>query len=272
MKKEIKVIFFSLVLSLIFIGLISVREVIFANTSKVKEYVLVGLLLLIQTQILKGLKSRLMDLDSSLIKVKRKLYLFYTQTAVSFQTLYESVSKRNQYHEVLILLADLGFTEIDEETHALGQKWLNKEEKIPFQNLPKKIKLWDRLKVKGKIEEYHVRSAQKEDVFFDCLSGKLVSNTASQSIVELILVWVSYFYFLIGVFGINPSDHTDLFITFFAITIADIGKHYFDYRKEVDTAKEVLENFHGQMCQMQIMMHDKDCVYVNVQGEQVPYM
>lgn len=271
MKKEFKAILVSLLLALAFSGLMSFSETVPSIIPEIKQYLLVLLLLLIQTQILNGIQDRFINSNNSLIDAKRELFLFYIETKDHFHSLYNKVIKINQYYTVGFLLAHTGFNKCDDKSYAMGKKWLEKQEQIPFPDLSEKINLRTKYRLKNAIRRFHIISARYKDIFFECLSGQIIKDAQTQSIIEFILVWVSYFYFLAEVFSINLSSHAELIIIFFTLSIVDVGKHYISYKNKVEYAIETYTQFYDQLYNMHQYINAEDCLHINIEGEPIPY-
>lgn len=247
MKKEKWFILIVFVAALIFCLLLDQISSVFEYTDTMKQYVLCLLLLLVQTQILNVLQNILTDADPTLRSSKRKLYLFYTEHKDQFPALYETVMKKHKTKAVGTLLTLLGYTNLDEKTQATGMGWLDGSEPIPYGTLPKTFSMMDRLRMKRRIHDFHITCEERDDLFFSCLTNTILDRNSNTSIVESILIWISYFYFLIEIFGINLNDHRALIYGFIMLTVFDICRHYLIYRSILKSKVEAIDDFYAQI-------------------------
>ena len=94
MKKEIYMILFFTILSFLFIAAFDLWKTTFLSSLITKEHLLCALLVLIQIQLIHALANTCIENNPQLLKVKRKLFLFYIENTEQFPLLYTSVSKR----------------------------------------------------------------------------------------------------------------------------------------------------------------------------------
>lgn len=110
-----------------------------------------------------------------------------------------------------------------------------------------------------------------EDIIYDCLTGKFVDIERKQPIIETILIWISYFFFLAEIFNINVNQYSTLIMIFIGITIADISKHYLAYKKEVEYNINTIDRFHSKLQNMHAIINEPYCLYKDFDDENIPY-
>ena len=208
--------------------------------------------------------------NPDLIQKKRKLYLFYREIEDSFHKTYEYAMKVHTHESINALLVYLGIGLMNENSYVYGKKWLLKQEPIPSTVMGEKLSLRQRTSAKSRINRYELKRSYYEDIFFDCLTGKIIEKEQKQPVIETILIWLSYFYFLTEVFNININAYSTLIIIFIGLTIADISKHYVSYNMVVKHHVDMIDRFHQNLQEMYECMNEPDCQYIEIDGEMVP--
>ena len=277
MRKEMRVTVIFTVLAVLFFLAVEYRDLIFGDPARSKTYVLAAVLLLVQTKVFGGMEENFLASDSRLIQAKRDFLKLYAEARDCFHEVYRLVTIQFRYNAVVKLLAQLGFNgSIDEKIndkvtrYDMGKRWLEGTERIPYNELPKKMSMLEKIKISDRIGAFRRKVEAREDIFYACLSGRLMGVGKSQSIVELILVWVSYFYFLTDIFKINLGNYSDMIILLLVMTILDMGRHYLAYQKKVENIRTVYCELWMRMMETHCLMQKEDCAKILMEGEQIP--
>ena len=269
MKKEMLITLLFSAIGAIFCIVASYWDTLRTHIPIGKELILIILLIFTQSQALNSLKDSFFNTNPEIIRAKRRLFSLHNETAGEFTAMYKTVLKIHTFDAVSFLLAHLDMNNLTDENYRLAKKWLRKEEPFPYKQLRKK-KTRTRLAIATHIRDFEDTETEYEDLYYSCMAGKILDVEKKQSIVESILVWLSYFYFLIEIFNINLSDHTAIIITFIMITIMDIAKHYTAFKKQLKKAQETIDRFYSKMQQTYSTMHDAECLYITIDGERIP--
>lgn len=272
MRKEMRVTVIFTALAVLFFLAVEYRHLILGDPDRIKGYILAGVLLLVQTKVFAGMEESFLASDERLIKIKRAYLLLYAETRDRFHEIYRLVTKALRYESVMSLLVRLGIHgESCETQYPAAKEWLEGKKRIPYKTLSKEFRLLDKLKIDDHMSEFRQKAKLREDIFYACLSGSLAGEGKGQPIVDLILVWVSYLYFLTDVFHIDMSAFGDMIILSIFMSILDMGRHFLDYQKKVKTMRETYEELLSEMRRMDDLMQADDCYTIPVEGELIPH-
>lgn len=272
MRKEMRVTVIFTALAVLFFLAVEYRHLILGDPDRIKGYILAGVLLLVQTKVFAGMEESFLASDERLIKIKRAYLLLYAETRDRFHEIYRLVTKALRYESVMSLLVRLGIHgESCETQYPTAKEWLEGKKRIPYKTLSKEFRLWDKLKIDDHMSEFRQKAKLREDIFYACLSGSLAGEGKGQPIVDLILVWVSYLYFLTDVFHIDMSAFGDMIILSIFMSILDMGRHFLDYQKKAKTVRETYEELLSEMRRMDDLMQADDCCTIPVEGELIPH-
>ena len=265
-KKEFGIEVICFLLAVGFLKLVDHFEVILSYVPPIKQYVLLVALLVAGDRILKGVHLKLLESNRTVIDARKALYLRYLEIGDSFPSLYKKYCAVFRYSEMCHIISMAGLDLYDGKHCELVRCWLEKKARLPLKGLSKKTDLI--LAAWG----YRKMSSEYESMFYGCLSGDIIRPALYPSILELVLVWVQYFYFLVELFEINlkQAEYSSIIVTYFAFTIFLIGYRIIYHRRRVKIVKEAHAIFFDYMDLLYSYTQDGTCVYQDIEGEAVP--
>lgn len=271
MRKDAKIIFIPIFLVFAFVGLVRLWENFLSQIPRINEYILAFIFLIIQTKLLSNIKESFLGSDSAVISLKRQIYCFYLDNKDSFSDMYKKVCKNNALCSASFILALLKKNgHMDDESFDMCKPWLDKTQKIPYKTAFSTVSKADQRRISERINAYDNMKSSYDDFFFGCLSADIIRPSGKQSIIELALIWLSYFFLLTDVFQFNLSEYSGTLMTVAIMTITDAGLHYKNYCRERDSKIKMLRVFLEQMEQMRRRMDDPESITVTLHGETFP--